>query len=461
MNTVIYARQSLDRDGQGAAVDRQLVECRKLAKKNGLKVAKEYVDNDVSASNGVRPEFTKLLAQIKLGDVSTIIVWHTDRLYRKVRDLVEIVETAEKHSLRILTVRAGDLDLSTPAGRMLAGMLGQVARYEVEQKGARQVAANIQRATAGKWQFSIRPYGYERINGEVVQVPAEAEILREAYSRYIAGETYYSIVQNLNVRNVPTRGGGEWSVSQLRERLTNPAYAGIRLYKGEQVAEGDWEPVISRDTWEEFKSAKKRRHTPHDFSNRTKYLLSGLALCGVCGGRLMARPAYPRRKDGVRAEARMSYACVSKWCVSRDLIRVDDLVERVIIARLSMKDAAALSRPKVELQPLLVKSGNLRQRKDDLASALAEGLLTLSAVRTESMKLDNQLETLQQQISAADGDSQLGELIRSDDIAEHWHNKLTFAQRRAVVGTLMTVTINKQANPRVFDPKDVAIEWLS
>lgn len=128
---------------------RQLDACRDLAERNGWQVAEEYVDNDTSASTGLRPEWRRLVADLAVGRYDVLVCWHTDRLYRRVRDLVDLVELAERQALRIASVRAADLDLGTPAGRMLAGMLGHAQRYEVEQKSARQVAANAQRARAG------------------------------------------------------------------------------------------------------------------------------------------------------------------------------------------------------------------------------------------------------------------------------------------------------------------------
>ena len=460
MTTIIYVRQSLDRDGKGAAVDRQLTECRKLAKRHQVAVRHEYVDNDVSATKGTRPAFQDLLADIRRGSVSTIIVWHTDRLYRRVRDLVELVELAEQHALKILTVEAGDLDLNNPAGRMLAQMLGAAARYEVEQKGIRQITANVQRAKAGVWQFSNRPYGYERIDGKVQIVEVEAQVIREAYTRYLAGETYYAISERLNARGVPTIGGKSWTITQLRERMKNPAYAGFRAYKGDVVADGDWEPIISREVWERFNTTKVRRMTRHDWSNKTKYLLSGLAVCGVCGARMMARPEYQRRKDAPKVTV-MTYQCTTGWCVSRNLDRVDARVETMIIDRLSQPDVLKLLTPKIDIQPLVQASQELRNRRDDLAALLAEGVLTAAAVREQQGKLQKKLDTFQAQIDAAEGGSQLSALVLADNVEDHWHNKLTFAQRRGITSVLVSVTINKQKNTRVFDPADVVVEWLT
>lgn len=453
---MIYARQSLDRDGSGAAVERQLAECRALATKHGLTVEREYVDNDVSASSGVRPEFSRLLDAIRHGTVSTIIVWHTDRLYRRVRDLVDIVELAEKLTLKVLTVRAGDLDLSTPAGRMLAGMLGHAARYEVEQKGARQVAANIQRAKRGHWHFTIRPYGYQRVDGRIELIPEEAAVLREAYRRFIAGESYYAIAEDFNSRGIPSARDKEWSITILRERLRNPHYAGHATYKSEITAQGDWEPVIDQDTWERFNAARSRRRVRHGWSNKTKYLLSGLAVCGVCGGRMLARPDY--RGKGENKRRVMTYQCTTNWCTSRLMDPVDEVVEAAVIDRLSQPDALQLLAPPVDVAPLVEQSQELRARRDDLAGLLADGLLSAAAVKEQSLKIGKQLEQLQAGIAQAEGGSSLSALILADDIARHWHDVMTFRQKRAILTAGLTVTINKQSS-RIFDPSTITVKW--
>jgi len=457
-STVIYARQSLDRDGSGAAVERQLAECRDLADRLSLVIAEEYVDNDVSASTGRRPQFARLLEAIKRGDVATIVVWHTDRLYRQVRDLVSIVETAERHALKIHTVRAGDLDLSTPAGRMLAGMLGHAARYEVEQKGARQVAANLQRAHAGEWQFSRRPFGYRRDGDRVVIVPDEAEIMREAFDRYLAGDTYYAIVEDFNARGIRTADGNEWSMTTLRARLRNPAYAGLRAYRGEIVGTGDWEPIITPETWERFNATIARRRTRHGWSNKTRHLLSGIIACGVCGGRMMARPVYQRRRNAPSVTT-LAYACRERWCVQRDLARVDEHVEAAILHRLGQPDVLELLTPAIDVAPLAAEARDLRARRDDLAGLLADGTLTAAAVRRASEQLQQRLDEIQRTLDAAHGGSNLASLAMADDIAAHWRTRLNLPQRRAVIAALVDVRIHKQANTRRFDPADIELTW--
>jgi site-specific DNA recombinase len=454
MNAVIYVRQSLDRDGKGAAVERQLQACQELCASKGWTVSRVFEDNDISATSGKRrPAFESLLTS----KPERIVVWHIDRLIRLSRELERVIDLG----VNVHAVKSGHIDLSNPAGRAVAKTVTAWAQYEGEQKATRQIASNIQRASKGVWQFSNRPYGYERVNGDVLIVEAEAAIIREAYERYLVGDTYYAIVEDLNSRGVPTIKGKPWTITQLRERLANPAYAGIRTYKGDAVAQGDWEPVISMETWERFKATKARRKTRHDWSNHTKYLLSGIIFCGICGGRMLARPEYGRKQADGTKRVTMTYQCTANWCVSRNLERVDEVVQGVLVARLSRPDAVNLVKPKTDVQPLIIESHELRQRRDDLATALAEGALTLAAVRSASVGLDSQITALQERISNAEGDTQLTSLMLAVDVGHHWHKKLNLTQQRAIVATLTKVTINKQANTRMFDPQDVAIEWLT
>lgn len=460
MGTAIYARQSVDRRGEAAAVQRQIDECRTLAAEDGIVVDIEIVDNDISATSGVkRPGFEKLMGLVRARSIDTILVWHPDRLYRQLKDLVTIVDAAREGELRVLAVKAGDLDLSSPAGRMVAGLLGSVASYETEQKAARQIAANIQRAKEGRWQFSNRPFGYDRLDGRVVIVEKEAEVIRAAYARYISGESYYAIVQDLNSRGVPAMRGGSWTMTQLRDRLRNPAYAGLRAYKGQVVARGDWPPLVDAETWERYQEARQHRGTRHNWPNRTKYLLSGLAVCGVCGARMLARPHYQGKKTDPGRRVTMSYQCTSKWCVSRSLEHVDEVVESAVLSRLTKTDAASMFEAAPSVAPLAREAQALRQRRDELAKLFADGTLTSTAVREQSARILLRLDELQRQIAAIESGSATENLLLAEDIEQEWRTALTLREKRAIISTLVRVTVHKQAS-RVFDPSTVEVDWL-
>src|SRR5688500_14059474 len=132
----IYLRQSRDAAGDGLAVERQRQDCERLAAERGWTVIPGGVltDNDMSASTGRRrPGYERLLELIDARAVDVVIVWHLDRLTRRLADLVDVIDRTEQASVRIATV-AGDLDLSTDAGRLVARILGSVTQGEVERK---------------------------------------------------------------------------------------------------------------------------------------------------------------------------------------------------------------------------------------------------------------------------------------------------------------------------------------
>jgi DNA invertase Pin-like site-specific DNA recombinase len=86
-----------------------------------------------------RPGLERLLTDVRAGTVRKVVVWRLDRLGRTAKGLHEFFE--ELLSLRIGFLALRDaLDLSTPAGRLMAGVLASVAQYETEVRRERQLA---------------------------------------------------------------------------------------------------------------------------------------------------------------------------------------------------------------------------------------------------------------------------------------------------------------------------------
>jgi site-specific DNA recombinase len=456
MSAVIYARQSLDRDGEGTAVARQLTECHELAKRHKLTITREFIDNDVSASKGIRPAFTELLGEIRAGRIDTIVVWHTDRLYRRLGDLVDLVELAEKHALEIRTVRAGDLDLNNPAGRMMAQMLGAAARYEIEQKSARQVASNVQRAKAGVWHFAQRPFGYKRDGDKLIIVEEEAAVIRDIVGQYIAGASWYAIMKDLNARGITTQTGKKWSHENVRLRVVNPAYAGIRNYKGELATEsGNWPPIIDRETWDRFENVLAARKPAQTWAKTLKYLGSGLYKCGKCGGRVTAGWQYVRG-DGDNYPV---YQCV-KLDVRRRMDLVDEVVEREVIARLSLPGVVELLTPSEDEALLATRAKEIRERIDGLAALYADGIITVANLKEQQARLQEQLDEISRRLSSSQAGSVFAEIISADDIEKHWREKVSLRDKRSTIDALVTVEIMpvaKRGGSNTFDPNDVKI----
>jgi DNA invertase Pin-like site-specific DNA recombinase len=448
---VIYARQSLDRSGEGAAVGRQVDDCRRLAEVRGWEVTEVISDNDMSASTGKRrPGYERLLDLMLAGKVDAVVVWAVDRLTRRLVDLEQVITICETTGVRLATV-TGDLDLSTDTGRMLARILASVARGEVERKGARQRRANEQRATGGHMGWTRRPFGYDRDKGRVIAVQAEAEALQDAARLVLAGSTLAAAVRLLDERGLTTTAGKPWNVTTLRRALLNPRYTGRVTYNGADVADGAWPVILDAEIQDRLTEVLRDTRRRVQQGSEAKHLLSGLARCGRCGQVLYGSPMV--NKD-VRWQV---YKCRGCYLARRaDL--VDDTVEAVVVGRLSQPDAASILAPDVNLDALRAEAIELRERRDALAALLADGLLSASAVAEQSGKLTRRLTEVEGRITAALGDSPASRLVAADDVAAAWE-ALEVRSRKAVVDTLVTVTVLPAGKGARFSPDQVRIEW--
>ena len=222
MKTAIYLRQSLDRDENKLAVDRQREECLALCKTKGWTDTVEYADNDTSASVGPRPQYTQMLADIEAGAIDAVVTYRLDRLHRQPRELERFIDLANLRRLKLATV-TGDTDLGTEEGRMVARIMGAVDRAEVEKKSARQKLANKQRAKNGK-PWVQRSFGYD---GNAI-VPNEAAAIRKACRALLNGATLWSIAKEWNAKGLTTSRGYQWEGSKVRQVLLRPAIAGSR-----------------------------------------------------------------------------------------------------------------------------------------------------------------------------------------------------------------------------------------
>lgn len=438
-----------------------------LAEAKGWDNLALYRDNDKSATSGKeRPDFERLIRDIDSGRVSAVVVWHLDRLTRTIRDLTRVIEAGKAQRVNIACVHGVSLDLGDPTGVAVATILTAIAAMEVQHKGNRQKEANRQRAVTGKAFWTRRPFGYDRNEHGVYVVKPEAEMIRAAAEKVLAGSTIAAIAREWNregfrttdVRKdadgAITKEGGLWGVTQVRRLLLNPRYSGKRLYNGEEMeAGGLWEPILSEDMQDALESLltdPRRRTAPDDLNS--KYLLSGICICGKCGHKMYASPIKAKGKEW------MAYRCFGGYCMTRRLDLVDDVVNGVMVGRLARPDASKLFTASSDTAALRRKATDLRDRRDALAAMLADGLLSPSAVREQAGRLSAELHHVEGDLSAADSINPAAEIIAADDVGKSWAGQ-SLGTRRQIIRSLMDITVLPAGKGVRFDPDQVKIEW--
>lgn len=275
----IYARLSHDPDGTSTATARQQEDCRQLAKVRGLEVVEVYEDNDTSAFNKRvrRPAFERMLDDLRRGDIEVVVVWRSDRLARQPRDLERFLDAAEESGGELLSVTEPEFGGSS--GKLILRMLVAFANHESGVKAERVARKWREQAERGEpHRGGRRVFGYTH---DFQLHETEAPLLREAVARILAGESANAVCKDWRQRGVLTAYGSEWRVSNFIRKLRLPSIAGLRSYHGRLIP-GNWEPIIPVEDWQRLQAVLEQRTPKRSFSVR-RHLLSGLAVCALCG----------------------------------------------------------------------------------------------------------------------------------------------------------------------------------
>lgn len=450
-----YLRISSDREGDELGVERQRRALADRVADQGWVHGGEFLDNDASAYRGrKRPGYERLLEAIRAGQCDVVCCTELSRLTRHPRELEDLVDLIEQTGVQITAVRAGSIDLSTSGGRLIARILGNVARSESEQMAERirtKLAAN---AATGRPAGGSRPFGYDRLNGQLVVRPDEAALIESWAAAILAGASVSSIVAELNATGVPTIRGGRWTGPTVNQILTSPRVIGMTSSDGEPVAVAQWPAILDRATWEAVRgvlSSRRRGPTPR------ATLLAGLVFCGYCDHRM------PGAARGSRTR---QYACIKTigGC-GKMSVAAPSLDEYVVGLVLGAADRADLSMVRADRHVkdsarLVVEVAEDEQMLNDLADDLGERRLSRAEWISARGPIERRLHENRAALAALGQTDRLpNDLVTLDDAK--WA-ALTFDERRTVIGLFIARVVvmpvgNKAGS--VFRSERINVEW--
>jgi DNA invertase Pin-like site-specific DNA recombinase len=144
---------------------------------------KKIFQDKLSGATRNRPEFLRMLDQIREGD--TVIVWKLDRLARSTRDLLDTIETIYQSGAQFLSLSEPWADTTSHAGKMIMTIFAGIAEFERELIKERTVLGRQLAKTRG-----VRFGRPTKLNSE--QQKLVLRLLEE-------GSSVKTIAQTLNV----------------------------------------------------------------------------------------------------------------------------------------------------------------------------------------------------------------------------------------------------------------------
>jgi len=158
LRAAIYARVST---ADQQTIPEQVRQLEELAKRRGWKIVRTV--REVASGAAKRAKRDELLDAARRREFDAILVWKLDRWGRSVADLVATIN--ELTSLGVAFVSFTEaLDLSTPSGRALAGMLAVFAEFERDLIRER-VRAGLERGTTRRHAPRTTAYGRDARQG--------------------------------------------------------------------------------------------------------------------------------------------------------------------------------------------------------------------------------------------------------------------------------------------------------
>ena len=324
---VCYARFSSSKQRE-ESIFIQLEKIKEYCQTHGLEIVAEYVDEAQSGTSDKRTNFQKLMSDAEAGEWDFVVVYKMDRFSRSVSDALHYQKHLQKFGVEILSV-IEDFDNDTPEGGFFNLITMGMSQLYVQNLRRSVMAGLMQNAKRGIATGGIPPLGYDMDENKRLKInEAEAETVRIIFQMVSDGHSYQEIARRLNSENRKSKVGKPF-IGNFNETLNNRKYIGEYVYnrtiqkrpdgkRYNRLNKAEFEitripnaiPRIIDDlTFNRVQEIlRKRKMDKRQIRFRSKYLLSGLLKCGVCGRSVFGDVSY----GGRNRNARFRYVCKFK-----------------------------------------------------------------------------------------------------------------------------------------------------
>lgn len=478
----IYCRLSPRPDGSYETVEYQERWGREYAAKTWPGVPVEaFVDPGVSAARDdvIRPEYERLREWIATGRVQHL--WAVEQ-YRVQRHEIGWFQLAAELDAAGITELHTNRDGIVRVLDTVAGIKAVLGAGEVRRLRERINDILAEKAALGLpgggghfcYRRSTEAETAELGHKTLVVIEDRADAAREAADKILSGWSLANVTQHLDENGFRGAHGGKLTPNAVRRILVAPVIAGFRVHRRRIVGRGNWEPVLTEDTWQALRSRFAEARTvqradggtydvPARIGTRTarRYLLSGgRVVAGPCGTPLVGAMKQLRKK---RTEP--YYICHphkgGDGCVGIMAVPLEEYVVDRLFAELDKPgflEPFAADDYAERREEILAKLAAVDRKRSELAALWGANELTDTEWRAARQAATENEQRLRTELS------ELPSPVHAVDIVEirgAWP-ALTLGEQREILGLFVERVIVNRARPGAQRPtpeERVEIVW--
>ncbi|RYC74836.1 recombinase family protein [Candidatus Nanosyncoccus alces] len=343
-----YARVSSDKDAAFHSLEAQKAYYEEYIRQNpNWTLVDIYSDNGISGTIINRPEFQRMLEDCRNGKIDLVVTKSITRFARNTVILLETVRELKALDIDVFFEKENMHSIS-PDGELLLTLLAMYAEEEARSASENQKWRIRKKFENGEpWVGDM--LGYRLVDGKMIIVPEEAEIVKMIFNDYLSGMGLQTIAKKLNSMDFPARYSDHWRANTLSVILHNEKYTGNMLLqktyrsdfrtkrkvknRGElrqYFVENSHEAIIDRDIFMAVQEEMKRRQALF-FSiqpaNKQISLFKGLIHCGLCGA------PYRRRIANSSSHPKNVWICGKYYDLGKQYCSSQQIPEDILIGK--------------------------------------------------------------------------------------------------------------------------------
>ena len=410
---IVYARVSTTRQADhDLSIPDQIAHAEQYCADRNIAIVGQYIDPGASARDDNRPEFQRMIADVKSGAVTAdlILVHSFSRFFRENFGSAFYGRELGKHGVQVIsmTQETGE----GAQGELMRQIISSFDEYQSAENGKHVTRSMLENARRGFWNGSRPPFGYRTYVAERIGTkdkkkleiePKEAEIVKLIFQLYVYGDGktgplgIKNIVSYLSDKGLTQRNGRPFRIQIVHDILTRVTYIGTYYFNMRDSRtkhlkpREEWVPIdvpaiVEEEVFHAAQAQLKARH-PKNMAPRianSDILLTGVARCGHCGSPM-------RLRTGKYGQYRY-YTCSKqadqgkKACrgITIPMAKLDDAVTEAICGRV--------------LQPERLEEivGSLIARNSDRREKARKDLKELHKQRREvKTQIDNLMEVIE------------------------------------------------------------------